>query len=148
MVPDQERSPSSPSAAEGQREGQDDPPGPHRGHETVLLGSSLRGAATKTTAGGALHRAAYAVGWKKCEPAWNLVIRSGIVGSARPLFERVLEKPVLGGPGHRRGPRRKAQLRPYVGDVAVHRVAADVETVRDFLVAQPLSHEAQHLELP
>ncbi len=33
---------------------------------------------------------AYAGAWKKCEPLWNMVVRAHLVGSFRPLLERVL----------------------------------------------------------
>jgi radical SAM superfamily enzyme YgiQ (UPF0313 family) len=111
------------------------------------FGSILRGAATKPTLGGALRHAAYAVGWKKCEPVWDLLIRARRVGAARPLLERTLEKPFLGGPGHRRGAGRQAQLGADVRHVAVHGVTAEIEAVGDLLVTEPLGHEPQHLQL-
>ena len=93
-----------------------------------------------------LRHVAYAAGWKKFEPLWDLLIRGGVVGSARPLLERVLENPLLRGPGDRRRARRQTELGPDVGDVAVNGVAAEVQAVRDLLVRQPLRHEAQHLD--
>jgi radical SAM superfamily enzyme YgiQ (UPF0313 family) len=59
-------------------------------------GGILRGAATKPDAAGALRHAAYAVGWKKCEPVWDLLIRARRVARALPLLERVLAGTVLG----------------------------------------------------
>lgn len=53
-------------------------------------GSILRGAAAKPTLTGRLRHLAYAGGWKKFEPAWNLVIRAGQVGRALPLLETIL----------------------------------------------------------
>jgi radical SAM superfamily enzyme YgiQ (UPF0313 family) len=53
-------------------------------------GSILRGAATKPTLPGRLRHAAYAGGWKKLEPLWDFVIRSGLIGRTRPILERVL----------------------------------------------------------
>ena len=53
-------------------------------------GSILRGAARKPDLAGCLRHAAYAIGWKKCEPAWDLLIRARRVGRALPLLERVL----------------------------------------------------------
>jgi hypothetical protein len=50
----------------------------------------LRGAATKPDLAGSLRHLAYAVGWKKCEPVWDLLIRARRVGRALPLLERVL----------------------------------------------------------
>jgi radical SAM superfamily enzyme YgiQ (UPF0313 family) len=54
-------------------------------------GSILRAAATKSSLAGAVRHAAYSGGWKKFEPLWDLVIRSGLVGYARPLLERILD---------------------------------------------------------
>lgn len=63
--------------------------------------SILRGAFTKPTLTGALRHAAYAISWKKCEPVWDLLIRTRRVARARPLLETVLKKTVPGGPRHR-----------------------------------------------
>jgi radical SAM superfamily enzyme YgiQ (UPF0313 family) len=60
----------------------------------------LRGAANKPDVAGALRHAAYAVGWKKCEPLWDLLIRSRRVARGLPLLERVLD-----GASARRGRR-------------------------------------------
>lgn len=111
------------------------------------FGSIFRGAATKPTLGGALRHAAYAVGWKKCESVWDLLIRARRVGAARPLLERTLEKPLLGGPGHRRRARRQSKLGADVRDVTVHGVTAEVEAVGDLLVPEPAGDEPKHLEL-
>jgi len=54
-------------------------------------GNVLRAAATKPTLTGRLRHAAYAGGWKKLEPLWDVVLRSGLIGRARPLLERVLD---------------------------------------------------------
>jgi radical SAM superfamily enzyme YgiQ (UPF0313 family) len=54
-------------------------------------GSILRGAATKPTLAGRARHAAYAIGWKKCEPVWDALIRRGVIGRARPLLEAVLD---------------------------------------------------------
>ena len=53
-------------------------------------GGILRGAATKPDLAGSLRHAAYAIGWKKCEPVWDLLIRARRVARALPLLERVL----------------------------------------------------------
>jgi radical SAM superfamily enzyme YgiQ (UPF0313 family) len=53
--------------------------------------SILRGAAAQPTLERRLRHAAYAIGWKKCEPVWDLLIRAGAVGRARPLLEAVLD---------------------------------------------------------
>jgi radical SAM superfamily enzyme YgiQ (UPF0313 family) len=50
----------------------------------------LRGAVTKPELASALRHAAYAIGWKKCEPVWDLLIRARRVGRALPLLEAVL----------------------------------------------------------
>jgi radical SAM superfamily enzyme YgiQ (UPF0313 family) len=56
-------------------------------------GGILRGVATKADVAGAARHAAYAIGWKKCEPLWDLLIRARRVGRALPLLERVLAGP-------------------------------------------------------
>jgi radical SAM superfamily enzyme YgiQ (UPF0313 family) len=109
--------------------------------------SILRGAATKPNLGGVLRHAAYAVGWKKCEPIWDLLIRARRLGLGRTILERTLEKPLLGRPRHRRGAGRQPQLGADVGDVAVDGVPTEVEPVGDLLVSEPSGDEAQHLEL-
>ena len=53
-------------------------------------GSILRGAATKPTLRGRLRHAAYAAGWKKFEPLWDLVIRAKQVGRLLPTLEAIL----------------------------------------------------------
>jgi radical SAM superfamily enzyme YgiQ (UPF0313 family) len=53
-------------------------------------GSILRAAATKSDLASGLRHAAYAIGWKKCEPVWDLLIRSRRVAQGLPVLERVL----------------------------------------------------------
>ncbi len=53
-------------------------------------GSILRAAAAKPDLAGQLRHAAHAIGWKKCEPVWDLLIRARRVGRALPILERVL----------------------------------------------------------
>jgi len=53
-------------------------------------GSIWTGAATKETIRGRLRHLAYAGGWKKFEPLWDLAIRSQRVVHALPLLEAVL----------------------------------------------------------
>jgi radical SAM superfamily enzyme YgiQ (UPF0313 family) len=53
-------------------------------------GSILRGAATKPTVTGRVRHAAYAAGWKKFEPLWDLVIRAKRIARMRPVLESVL----------------------------------------------------------
>jgi len=70
-------------------------------------GGILRGAATKANLAGALRHAAYAIGWKKCEPLWDLLIRARRVGRALPLLETVLGAASPGeGPGVESPPRQ------------------------------------------
>ncbi|HEY9249909.1 MAG TPA: radical SAM protein, partial [Rariglobus sp.] len=49
-----------------------------------------RGAATKPTFAAGARHFAYAAGWKKFEPLWDLVIRTRRVMHLRPVLERVL----------------------------------------------------------
>jgi radical SAM superfamily enzyme YgiQ (UPF0313 family) len=55
-------------------------------------GGVLRGASSKPTLRGALRHAAYAAGWKKFEPLWDLLIRLKRAGQALPVLERVLDE--------------------------------------------------------
>jgi len=52
--------------------------------------SIFRGAATKPSFPGALRHVAYAGGWKKLEPFWDLVIRARRVSALLPALESVL----------------------------------------------------------
>jgi radical SAM superfamily enzyme YgiQ (UPF0313 family) len=54
------------------------------------FGAILRGAATKPDLVGGLRHAAYAIGWKKCEPVWDALIRARRVARAVPILESVL----------------------------------------------------------
>ena len=72
-------------------------------------GSILRGAATKTGARERMRHVAYAGGWKKFEPMWNVVIRSRQVLHALPVLELILS-----GFGTHRAPRLRGSL-PRVG---------------------------------
>jgi radical SAM superfamily enzyme YgiQ (UPF0313 family) len=53
-------------------------------------GSIVRGARTKPTMRDKARHVAYAGGWKKLEPCWDLVIRARRAGHALPLLEAVL----------------------------------------------------------
>jgi radical SAM superfamily enzyme YgiQ (UPF0313 family) len=53
-------------------------------------GSILRGASTKDSLRGRLRHTAYAAGWKKFEPLWDLVIRAKRIGSTLPVLEAIL----------------------------------------------------------
>jgi len=71
-----------------------------------LWGSILRGASRKGTWSGRLRHAAYAAGWKKFEPLWDLVIRGRRVCRMLPILEAVLgcESPVRAFGSTRRPP--------------------------------------------
>lgn len=58
--------------------------------EFYRWGSILRGAATKPDLAGAARHVAYAGGWKKFEPLWDLVIRARRVSHMLPALEAVL----------------------------------------------------------
>ena len=53
-------------------------------------GSILRGASTKETVRARLRHTAYAAGWKKFEPLWDLAIRARRIGRALPILETIL----------------------------------------------------------
>jgi hypothetical protein len=63
--------------------------------------SIWRGAASKPVPGDRMRHLAYAGAWKKFEPLWDLLIRSGQVLHALPLLEAA-----LGSFGKRRPVRR------------------------------------------
>jgi hypothetical protein len=54
-------------------------------------GSIFQGASAKESLAGKLRHVAYAGGWKKFEPLWDLVIRAKRAGSMLPVLETVLE---------------------------------------------------------
>jgi radical SAM superfamily enzyme YgiQ (UPF0313 family) len=66
-----------------------------------------QGAATKPEWAGRLRHFAYAAGWKKFEPLWDLVLRAKRVAAMRPALERVL----LGINGRERDRQTAAVLR-------------------------------------
>ena len=53
-------------------------------------GSILRGAGTQPTLRGKARHVAYAGGWKKFEPLWDLAIRAKRVGRGLPVLESIL----------------------------------------------------------
>jgi radical SAM superfamily enzyme YgiQ (UPF0313 family) len=55
-------------------------------------GSILRGAWTKEGWGNRLRHLAYAGGWKKFDPLWEILIRAKQVTSLKPVLETVLER--------------------------------------------------------
>ena len=77
-------------------------------------GSILRGAATKPDWAGRARHAAYAIGWKKCEPLWDLLIRARRVGQGLPLLERVLAGASREGRRPRGRRRRPSSARPVL----------------------------------
>jgi radical SAM superfamily enzyme YgiQ (UPF0313 family) len=62
----------------------------HAYREFYRWGSIWRGSSTKDSLRGRLRHVAYAGGWKKFEPLWDIVIRTGQVLHALPLLEAVL----------------------------------------------------------
>lgn len=59
-------------------------------HDFYRWQSIWRGAMQKTDWHGRLRHMAYAGGWKKFEPLWDMVIRLKQVGYSRPLLEKIL----------------------------------------------------------
>jgi hypothetical protein len=55
-------------------------------------GRSFYGAAARPRLTGRLRHAAYAAGWKKFEPLWDLVIRAKRAGAMLPLLESLLSE--------------------------------------------------------
>lgn len=70
--------------------------------------SIWRGARTKETLTGSVRHLAYAAGWKKFEPAWDVVIRAGQLMRMLPLLETILS-----GPGRLI---RRRTLQPQTGE--------------------------------
>ncbi len=70
--------------------------------------SILRSVRTKRTLRRRLRHLAYAGAWKKLEPLWNLVIKSGMLRQATPLLESV-----LAGSGRTAGRRTATNLQPH-----------------------------------
>ena len=61
--------------------------------EFYRWGSIFRSAGAHDGLSGILRHLAYAGGWKKFEPLWDLVIRGRRLAAALPLLERVLGRP-------------------------------------------------------
>jgi hypothetical protein len=70
-----------------------------------------------------LRHVAYAGGWKKCEPMWDLIIRAKRASSMLPVLETV-----LGAFGSRRPVRPHRQEHP---ETAGQRVPADLEALSE-----------------
>ncbi|HOX52898.1 MAG TPA: radical SAM protein [Fibrobacteria bacterium] len=58
--------------------------------EFYRLGNIARNASVQTRLSARLQNFAYAFGWKKMEPVWELVVRARKLASTMPFFERVL----------------------------------------------------------
>ena len=75
----------------------------HAYRDFYTWGSIMRGAATKESWSGKMRHAAYAGGWKRFEPLWDLVIRAKRVTRLLPVLETVLSefgrRPVRPTPG-------------------------------------------------
>jgi len=82
-------------------------------------GSIFRGAAAKDDWRGRIRHVAYAGGWKKFEPLWDLLIRSKHVLHALPVLEAILS--ASGEAAHEHEHRRDPRL---AGDFAVSRSPA------------------------
>ena len=54
-------------------------------------GNILKAAAAKGSARDFLRHVAYAGAWKKLEPLWGAIIRTGMLAKARPVLEKVLD---------------------------------------------------------
>jgi radical SAM superfamily enzyme YgiQ (UPF0313 family) len=77
-------------------------------------GSIVGGARAHADGPGALRHVAYAAGWKKLEPLWDVVIRAKRAGLMRPVLEAVLGRPieVSPRPGDGLGPATCVRLPP------------------------------------
>jgi radical SAM superfamily enzyme YgiQ (UPF0313 family) len=64
----------------------------HAYREFYRWGSLLRGATAHDSAFAGLRHLAYAAGWKKFEPAWDLVIRAKRAGMMLPALETILSE--------------------------------------------------------
>jgi radical SAM superfamily enzyme YgiQ (UPF0313 family) len=85
-----------------------------------------RGCAAHTGLISQARHLAYASLWKRCEPAWNVLIRSGALGTARPIIEGGLDLT------RRLSRREKGDAQPMIEQVSV-----DCAAVRP--VAVPLN---------
>ena len=89
--------------------------------------SIWRGAATKNGVRERMRHIAYAGGWKKFEPTWNVIIRSRQVLHALPVLEMILS-----GFGTHRARRRRLLELPAGFDAGLdgHLVGADLHRLR------------------
>jgi hypothetical protein len=83
-----------------------------------------RGAAGQDTFRAAARHLAYAGGWKKLEPMWDLVIRSKRVGAMLPMLEYTLD--AFGGARKRSGPRPRPASPTAGSGPTSERAGADI----------------------
>lgn len=88
-------------------------------------GSLIRGASAHGTVPAGLRHLAYAAGWKKFEPLWDLVIRAKRAGMMLPLLESILAEFGRRAPS---GARQEGREAPEVDEGAV--VAGDPRPAR------------------
>ncbi len=60
--------------------------------EFYSMRSIFSGAMTHDNVKHRIKHLAYSIGWKRMEPVWNFLIKTGGLGAARPLLEGVLSK--------------------------------------------------------
>jgi hypothetical protein len=85
-------------------------------------GAIVRGSSAHASWGERLRHVAYAGGWKKCEPMWDLIIRAKRASSMLPVLETVLaafgaRRPLRGERGDvtpLETPREQSELSPDV----------------------------------
>jgi radical SAM superfamily enzyme YgiQ (UPF0313 family) len=99
--------------------------GYHRAYRDFYRwGSILRGASAKQTLRGQVRHVAYAGGWKKFEPLWDLLIRSRQVLHALPVLEAILgagrakdsPAPAESSAVSREAPRPTTPITPQISD--------------------------------
>lgn len=91
-----------------------------RAYREFYYSSSIwHAASTKPTWNAWMRHLSYAIGWKKLEGVWEFLVRTGLVGAALPILERVLAGELIG----RRAPQR-AHLEPTASP-AQRSVSAD-----------------------
>lgn len=95
-------------------------------------GAIARGAAAHGDLLGGLRHAAYAAGWKKFEPLWDLVIRARQAGAMLPALEAILSEF-----GRRRNPRDAPPALTAGASTPVARDAVPAQTTRAGLLAEP-----------
>ena len=79
-------------------------------------GNLLKSAFAMETPSGRLRHIAYAAGWKKFEPLWDLLIRLKRVSGMLPLLERILD--LDGAPSSPRAGWSGAGVRPAAAERA------------------------------